>query len=89
MNKIKYLLLVFTLIFKGCISEKDNSFISVSYSNDLAIEDGFDGRLLLMFSKKLKPICCYYFNLLTRFRIYKFLTLTVQLLNAIVQKLNI
>ena len=45
--------MVFTFIFKGCISEKDNSFISVSYSNDLAIEDGFDGRLLLMFSKKL------------------------------------
>ena len=55
MNKIKYLLLVFTLIFKGCVSENDSSFISVSYSNDLATEDGFDGRLLLMFSKKIKP----------------------------------
>ena len=52
MNKIKYLLLVFTFIFEGCVSEKDSSFISVSYSNDLATEDGFDGRLLLMFSKK-------------------------------------
>ena len=55
MNKIKYLLLVFTLIFKGCISEKESSFIGVSYSNDLATDGGFDGRLLVMFSKKLKP----------------------------------
>ena len=64
MNKIKYLLLVFTLIFKGCISEKDNSFISVSYSNDLAREDGIDGRLLLMFSKKLKSLFFYLFKTL-------------------------
>ena len=46
---------VFTFLLIGCESKIDKSFIGVSYSQDLAIQDGFDGRLLLMFSKKLKP----------------------------------
>ena len=54
MNKITHLLLVFALIFFGCESKKDQSFIGVSYSKDLGSK-GFDGRLLLMFTKKLNP----------------------------------
>ena len=54
MNKIPHLSLVFALFFFGCESKKDQSFIGVSYSKDLGSK-GFDGRLLLMFTKKLKP----------------------------------
>ena len=55
MKKFNTFIFVFTFLFIGCESEIDKSFIGVSYSQDLAIEDGFNGRLLLMFSKKLKP----------------------------------
>ena len=55
MNKIARFLLVFNFLFFSCESQKDKSFIGVSYIQDLSIEKGFDGRLLLMFSKKLKP----------------------------------
>ena len=55
MKKIIPFIFVLTFLFIGCESKKDKSFIGVSYPQDLAIEDGFDGRLLLMFSKKLKP----------------------------------
>jgi hypothetical protein len=55
MNKIACFLLVFNFLFFGCESQKDKSFIGVSYSQDLSIDKGFDGRLLLMFSKKSKP----------------------------------
>ena len=55
MKKFAPFVFVFTFLFIGCESKIDKSFIGVSYSQDLAIEDGFDGRLLLMFSKKLKP----------------------------------
>ena len=55
MKKFAPFVFVFTFLFIGCESKIDKSFIGVSYTQDLAIEDGFDGRLLLMFSKKLKP----------------------------------
>ena len=55
MKKITPFIFVLTFLFIGCESKKDKSFIGVSYPQNLAIEDGFDGRLLLMFSKKLKP----------------------------------
>ena len=55
MKKFATFIFVFTFLFIGCESEIDKSFIGVSYSQDLAIEDGFNGRLLIMFSKKLKP----------------------------------
>ena len=55
MKKFATFIFGFTFLFIGCESEIDKSFIGVSYSQDLAIEDGFNGRLLLMFSKKLKP----------------------------------
>ena len=54
MNKIAHFVLVFTFIFFGCESKKDKYFIGVSYTQDLGSK-GFDGRLLLMFTKKLKP----------------------------------
>ena len=52
MKKFATFIFVFTFLFIGCESEIDKSFIGVSYSQDLAIEDGFNGRLLIMFSKK-------------------------------------
>ena len=55
MNKIACFLLLFNILFFGCESQKDKSFIGVSYTQDLSTEKNFDGRLLLMFSKKLKP----------------------------------
>ena len=47
MNKIAYFLLLFNILFFGCESQKDKSFIGVSYTQDLSTEKNFDGRLLL------------------------------------------